>query len=254
MARPTLRTPAVAALALGAAALLALAAPLSASAHVSLEANTATPGSYDTLTFRVPNEATDGSATNKITLTLPSDAGLLASVSYIPVPGWTTELITTKLPKPIVNGDATTTEAVTQVVWTATPGAEYGEGTLGIFKLFVGPIPKVGKITLPVDQGYTDGKVVSWNQAPDGDDPAPVLYITDPPVVDHDADSAPVTQVTSEAGHATASSTSSSDVVARVLGGVGLLLGAIALVIAIVGRRPVSSRGQKSVSSTTKAS
>jgi uncharacterized protein YcnI len=248
MTRTTLRAPGIAALALGAAALLAVSAPLSASAHVSLEANTATPGSYDTLTFRVPNEATDGSATNKVTISLPDDTGLLASVSYVPVPGWTAELVTTKLATPIVNGDDTTTEAVTQVVWTATAGSEYGHGTLGVFKLFVGPIPKVGKITIPVDQGYTDGKVVSWSQAPDGDNPAPVLYITDKPVVDHDADSAPVTDVTSDETHAAASSSSGSDVVARVLGGLGLLLGAVALVIAVVGRRPGTAGPSKKAS------
>jgi len=245
MTRTTLRMPGIAALALGAAALLALSAPLSASAHVSLETNTATPGTFDTLTFRVPNEATDGSATNKVTLTLPDDKSLLSSVSYLPVPGWTTELVTTKLPAPIVNGDATTTEAVTQVIWTATAGSEYGEGTLGVFKVFVGPIPKVGKITLPVDQEYTDGKVVSWSQAADGDNPAPVLYVTEQPVVDHDADSAPVTQVTSEETHAAASSSGGSDLVARVLGGLGLLLGAVALVIAVVGRRPAAGPSKK---------
>jgi uncharacterized protein YcnI len=238
MTRNTLRTAGLAALALGAVTLLAISAPLSASAHVSLETNTAVPGTYDTLTFRVPNEATDGSATNKITLTLPSDKGLFASVSYLPVPGWTAELVTTKLAAPIVNGDQTTTEAVTQVVWMAAAGSEYGPGSLGVFKLFVGPIPKVGKITIPVEQGYTDGKVVSWNQAPDGDNPAPVLYVTDKPVVDHDADSAPATQLTSDESHSAASGTGGSDVLARALGSVGLLLGAVALVIAIVGRRP----------------
>ncbi|CAN5520543.1 hypothetical protein BH10ACT6_BH10ACT6_01680 [soil metagenome] len=240
MTRKTFRTSGIAALALGAAALLATSAPLSASAHVSLESNTATPGSYDTLTFRVPNEATDGSATNKVTLTLPSDKGLLATVSYIPVPGWTAELVTTRLATPVVNGDQTTTEAVTQVIWTATVGAEYGEGALGVFKLFVGPIPQVGKITIPVEQGYTDGKVVSWGQAPDGDNPAPLLYITDKPVADHDADSAPQTTVSDEHAPA-ASSDSGTDIVARTLGGVGLVLGAVALVIAIVGRRPVAA-------------
>ena len=241
MKRTILRTSGTAALAIGAAVLLTISAPLSASAHVSLEADTAIPGTFDTLTFRVPNEATDGSATNKVTFTLPSDKSLLASVSYIPLPGWTAELVTTKLATPIVNGDDTTTEAVTQVIWTATAGAEYGEGTLGVFKLFVGPIPKVGKIAIPVDQGYTDGKVVSWNQAADGESPAPVLYVTDKPIVDHDADSAPVTQVTGEATHTAASASSSPDVLARVLGGLGLLLGAVAVVIAVAGRRSAAA-------------
>lgn len=242
----TMLTKRTTAIILAAAALLALSAPLSASAHVSLETNTATPGSYDTITFRVPNESATAT-TDAVTINLPSDAGLLASVRYLPVAGWTAELVTTKLAKPIVNGDDTTTEAVTQVVFTAAAGSELGEGSLGVFKLFVGPIPKVGKLSLPVDQGYSDGSVVSWNGAADSENPAPVLYVQDAPAVDHDADSAPQTGVTSEA--AGAASTDGPDVVARTLGGVGLVLGAVALVIAIAGRRPA-----RSASATKKAS
>jgi uncharacterized protein YcnI len=245
MKRPTLRTTATAVLALGAATALALAAPLSASAHVSLESDTATPGTFDTLTFRVPNESVDGATTNTVTVTLPDDKGLLASVSYLPIPGWTTELVTTKLATPIVNGDDTTTEAVTKVIWTASPGSGLGTGALGLFKLYVGPIPKVGKIVLPAEQGYSDGSTVSWSGDVGSQHPAPVLYITDKPVVDDDADSAPVDQVTA-APAATASGSGAgggSDALARGLGAVGLVLGAIALVVAIVGRRPVKKMG-----------
>ena len=220
--------------AIGAATLLALSAPLSASAHVSLEENTATPGSFATLTFRVPNETADGAATNKLTLTLPTGSGLLDSVSYLPMPGWTTELVTTKLATPITNGDDTITKAVTRVIWTADPGSEYGPGSLGIFRLFVGPIPDVGQLKLPTEQGYSDGSVVSWSGGMDSEHPAPVLYIDDTPVVDHDADSAPVTTVTTT----TAPATAAPDVLARVLGGIGVVLGAVAVVIAITGRRP----------------
>src|SRR3954447_9090019 len=112
-------------LALGAATLLAIAAPLSASAHVSLEENTARPGTFTTLTFRVPNETADGASTNKLTVTLPTGKSLLGSVSFVPVPGWRAELVTSKLAAPITDGDDTITEAVTQVVWTADPGSGY---------------------------------------------------------------------------------------------------------------------------------
>jgi uncharacterized protein YcnI len=220
--------------ALGAATLLALSAPLSASAHVSLDANTATPGSFTTLTFRVPNETADGASTNKVTLTLPTGTSLLSSVSYLPVPGWTTQLVTTELATPITNGDDTITKAVTRVIWTADPGSEYGPGSMGIFKLFVGPIPDVGRLKLPTEQGYSDGSLVSWSGGTDSEHPAPVLYVDDAPVVDHDADSAPVTTVTTT----TAPATAAPDVLARVLGGVGLVLGAVGLVVAITGRRP----------------
>ena len=233
MNTPFTRRLPVAALALGAATLLAIAAPLSASAHVSLEENTATPGTFTTLTFRVPNETADGASTNKLTVNLPAGTGLLSSVSYIPVAGWTTELVTTKLAKPITSGDDTITEAVTQVIWTAKPGSEYGPGSEGLFKLFVGPIPDVGQLKLPTEQGYTDGTVVSWSGGTQADHPAPVLYVNDKPATSDDPDSAPVT-VEAPASPGTAG----PDIVARVLGGIGLVLDAVALVIAIVGRRP----------------
>ncbi len=230
------RRASIGALALAAATLLAISTPLSASAHVSLEQNTAAPGTFTTLTFRVPNETADGASTNKLTLTLPGGASLLQSISYIPVPGWTTELVTAKLATPIKNGDSTITEAVTQVIWSAKPGSEYGPDSEGIFKLFVGAIPAVGKITLPVDQGYTDGSVVSWNGSVTSDHPAPVLYINDKPVVDTDADSAPIPSITTTT--ASSSTAAGPDVLARILGGIGLVLGVVALLIAVLGRGP----------------
>jgi uncharacterized protein YcnI len=230
----------IAAAALGAALLLAISAPLSASAHVSLEENTATPGTFTTLTFRVPNETADGASTNKLTLTLPGGKNLLQSISYVPVAGWATLLVTTKLAEPIKNGDSTITEAVTQVIWTATSGSAYGPGSEGIFKLFVGPVPSVGKLTLPVDQGYTDGSVVSWAGGDASDHPAPVLYVNDKAATDKDPDSAPIPSVTTTGAGSTAAG---PDVLARILGGVGLVLGAVALLIALAGRRPPQSAG-----------
>ncbi len=215
----------------GAGILLAISAPLSASAHVSLEADTATPGTFTTLTFRVPNESTDGAATSRLTLTLP-EASPFGSVDYIPVDGWTTELTTTKLAKPITDGDDTTTEAVTQVTWTAEPGAELGAGSLGLFRLYVGPVPKTGSLKLSVDQQYSDGSVVSWNGATGSEHPAPVLYITDPPVKDDDPDSAPEVTTTT-----TSTAAVQPDVIARVLGILGLVAGAVGIVIGVTGRR-----------------
>ena len=238
MTHPLRRPLAIGALALGATTLLAIAAPLSASAHVSLEENTATPGTFTTLTFRVPNETADGASTNKVTVTMPTGAGLLGSVSYIPVAGWSADVVTSRLATPITHGDDTITEAVTRVTFTAFPGSEYGPDSLGVFKLFVGPVPEVGHLTLPVQQGYTDGSVVSWNGDTGSEHPAPVLYVDDKPVSDHDADSAPVATVAPSADHSVGQSAAQPDVVARALGGVGLVLGAVALVIAIVGRRP----------------
>ena len=56
--------------AVSAGVLLALAAPMSASAHVSASATSTAAGSYTVVTFAVPHGC-DASATTKITIDIP---------------------------------------------------------------------------------------------------------------------------------------------------------------------------------------
>jgi uncharacterized protein YcnI len=218
--------------ALGAGLLIAVAAPLSASAHVTLQGNTAAAGSFTLLTFKVPNEEAGGPTTDKLTISLPTDHPL-AFVSYVPVPGWTATATTEKLPKPITNGDDTVTQAVTKVTWSAPAGQGIPTGALGIFQLSVGPVPSVGSLALPAEQTYSDGTVVSWSETTAGaEHPAPVLYVNDaPPAATTGTSSAsPVATVT-------ASAPAQQDVVARVLGVAGLVVGAVGIVVAVASRR-----------------
>lgn len=228
---------------------LALAAPLAASAHVTVDPGQAAAGSYALITVRVPNES-ETATTNRVELALPTDTPF-TSVRYIPVPGWTAELVRETLPEPVTIGESEITEAVTSVVWTADPGSEIAAGQLQLFPLSVGPVPDVGSLALAADQGYTDGTTVSWNE--DGEEsehPAPVLYVNDAPVADHHAedageskDEAHETTVTSDPDSASsdaASSTSqeaSIDMLARVLGILGLVVGAVGLALALITRR-----------------
>ena len=221
-------------IALGAGALLAVAVPLSASAHVTLQTNTATAGSYALLTFRVPNESADGATTDSIAITLPTDHPLL-SASFVPVPGWTATATTEKLPKPVVNGDDTITRAVTKVTWTAPAGQGIPTGALGLFQLSVGPIPSVGSIAFPAEQGYSDGSVVSWSEkGADAQHPAPVLYVDDAPPTATASGASPSTTVAASAA-APSTSAAQPDVLARVLGILGLVVGAVGLVVGIAG-------------------
>ena len=210
---------ALSAVALTAGAALALAAPLAASAHVTLDSNTAAAGSFTLITFKVPNESAT-ETTSKVELTLPADTPF-EYVSYVPVPGWTTEI------------------SDTTVTWTAEAGSEIADGQLQLFPLSVGPVPDTGSIVLPVAQTYTDGSVVSWSETEeDAELPAPVLYVNDAPAADHHAggdDDDAALEVTDSA------STSSPDVLARVLGIGGLVLGVVALVIVVAGRRKASA-------------
>jgi uncharacterized protein YcnI len=217
--------------ALAAGTLLALALPLAASAHVTISPDAAEPGSYALLAVKVPNES-ETASTNRVEVFLPTDTPF-TSVRYVPVAGWTAELIRETLPEPVRVGESEITEAVTSVVWTAQPGSEIANGQLQVFPLSVGPVPDTGSILLPTGQGYTDGTTVSWSEeGEEAEHPAPVLYITDAPV-DHDtAQDEPAVAV----GEVTPES-ESPDVLARVLAIGGLVVGVVGLVVGFTARR-----------------
>ncbi|MEO7349412.1 MAG: YcnI family protein [Terrimesophilobacter sp.] len=209
----------------GAALLLALAATSVAFAHVSVDPDVAPVGSWALINVKVPNESATA-VTNKVELSLPTDTPIL-NVSYVPVAGWTTELVREALPAPVKVGDNTITEAITTVIWTATPGHEISAGQLQVFPLSLGPIPDTGKLVLTAVQTYSDGSVVSWADATEGaKHPAPVIYVNDAPVGDH-------SDTVTEDNTASAS----SDTIARGLGIGGLVVGAIGVAVAIAALR-----------------
>ncbi|WP_345762878.1 YcnI family copper-binding membrane protein [Diaminobutyricibacter sp. McL0608] len=235
------RTFARAASAAAATAVLVVAAPLAASAHVHIDPNQAAAGSYTTLSFTVPTEsATAG--TVKLEVDLPTKTPF-SSVSYQPMPGWKTTVVTEKLATPVKTDDGTVTEAPIRITWTADPGVQVGPGAFEDFVVQAGPVPDTGSVVLPVTQTYSDGTVVNWNQptpasGEEPEHPAPTLYVNTAPPADPETVH---TLVTSTPAPAASSSTSSSDTVAIALGIAGLALGAIALVVAVYAvtrRRP----------------
>lgn len=232
----------------GAALLLALAAPAAASAHVTVAPNTTPAGSWALVNVKVPNESATA-VTNKIQLSLPTDTPIL-NVSYVPVAGWTTELVREDLPTPVEVGGNTITEAITKVIWTASPGAEISAGQLQVFPLSLGPIPDTGKIVLPAEQTYSDGNVVAWSDLADGaEHPAPVIYVNDVPASDHHvdagnpetADKDDTTGQNAVGSNGVASASTGSDTLARGFGLGGLVVGAIGLSIAVAALRRKSA-------------
>jgi uncharacterized protein YcnI len=217
--------------ALGAGLLLAVATPLAASAHVSITPDSAEPGSYSTVTVRVPNES-ETASTVQLDLTLPSDTPI-SSVRYVPMPGWTTKTEVTEFDPAVAVGDTEVTEAVTKISWTADDGYEIGAGQFQEFTVSLGPLPEVESLVLAADQHYSDGEVVSWSEGgEDAEHPAPVLYVTGAAPADHHA-AAAVEATASE----TPANTSSPDVLARVLGIAGLVVGAIGVAFGLASRR-----------------
>jgi len=170
-------TLAVPALVLGA---LAIAGP--ASAHVTVNPNTATAGSYTKLTFRVPTES-DTASTKRIEVYFPTDHPL-AEAAVQPHPGWTYQVVDHKLAKPISDDDGQVTQAVEKIVWTAdSPAAQIHPGEFDEFNISVGPLPDSGTMVFKALQYYTDGSVVRWIQPtvagqPRPENPAPVLTLT----------------------------------------------------------------------------
>jgi len=222
--------------ALVAGAALALAAPLIASAHVTINPSAAEAGSYSVITIKVPNESATA-ATNKLEVSLPTDTPF-TSVRYVPVAGWTAELVRETLPEPVTVGENEVTEAVTSVVWTAEAGSEIADGQLQQFELSLGPVPDVGSIMLTADQYYTDGSVVSWSEeGEDAELPAPVLYINDAAPADHHGGASHDEAESEDTTEAAAATTGGDDILARVLGAGGLVLGAIGLVLGLTARR-----------------
>ncbi|MBD8703077.1 DUF1775 domain-containing protein [Frigoribacterium sp. CFBP 13712] len=250
---------------LGAAALLSLAAPLAASAHVHVEPGQAEAGSYSTLTFKVPNESADA-GTVRFVVDLPTDTPF-TSVSYEPVPGWSTEVATGALPEPVDIDGATVTTAPVTVTWTADEGAQIAPGQFQQFVISAGAVPDTGSILLPSHQEYSDGSVVDWDEpAPasgeEPEHPAPTLYVNDTPPDEGHSDSHAVGEgadASSDASSDDAAVSASGDSDASSTAGVafgigGLAFGAVALVVSVVAltRRPAAGgRGGRSSGGST---
>ncbi len=245
-----------------------------ASAHVSVNPSTAVAGSYTKITFRVPNESAKAD-TVKVSVRLPTDHPF-ASVSVRKEPGWTAEVITAKLATPISDDDnASITEAVSTVSWTADASGRIALGQFAEFDLSVGPVPNVASLAFDATQTYSDGSVVKWDEptpasGEEPEHPAPVLTITPangtgaatagtpaagtattgggtaasgaapPPAVTVTAEPPAVT-VTAEP--LAAAATPGTDGTARTLGVVGIVVGALGVLVAAVavrGRRASS--------------
>lgn len=230
-----------------AAIALALSAPLAASAHVTVGPDQAAPGSYATLTFKVPTESASA-GTVKLEVDLPTSTPL-GSVVYQPIAGWSTQVVTEKLATPIKTDDGTVTEAPVKVIWTAASGVQVAPGQFQQFVISAGAMPDTGSILLPVHQYYSDGTVVNWDQktpasGAEPEHPAPTVYINDAPPA---ADGAPTVLATSSATPPTAAASPGAAAVAIGLGIGGLALGAIALVVAVYAatRRPRTTPATK---------
>jgi len=213
------RTIALSSAALGAGVLLALAAPLSASAHVGVTASTTAAGAYSVLTFSV-GHGCDGSPTQTIAITIPDG---IDAVTPTVNPNWTISRVTEPLDEPIAEEDGDQiTERTSQIVYTATtPLAADQRDTFELSLALVGEEGDV--LEFPTLQTCEVGET-NWT----GEE-VPAVTLT---------------AASAEEGHhgevaepASTESASGDDVLARVLGILGLVVGAVGIVIGVTARR-----------------
>jgi uncharacterized protein YcnI len=142
-------------------AVLLAAGAAAASAHVTVDPSVTKEGGFTKLTFSVPNESATAK-TSRLEVKLPTETPL-TSVSVKPIDGWTAQVITTDLPKPVEVQGTTVTKAPSSVVWTADSAHQIGQNEFQTFTISVGRLPAAGTtVVLPAAQGYTDGTTVNW--------------------------------------------------------------------------------------------
>ncbi|ROP74209.1 YcnI family protein [Curtobacterium sp. PhB115] len=223
---------------LGITAAIVLGSAASASAHVSATATSTAANSYTTATFSVPHGC-DGSPTTKIEFQVPES---VIEVTPTVNPNWTIRKATEPYTDPSASASDDEAEAaaerVTSITYTAkTPLPADERDTFALsFSL---PDGKAGDLVeFPALQTCEKGSV-EWNQEQvageaEPEHPAPSITLTAAEATDDDGDPIAATPTT-EAAAATAPA--DPDLVGRFLGLGGLVLGAVALVVAVANTR-----------------
>jgi uncharacterized protein YcnI len=183
-------------LALLATSALAAIAAAAAAAHARVSPAVSLANELQLYSLAVPTEKAPPATTTTIVLTVPSGFSI---DSFVPSPGWTRRLQQTG------SGDSAVIQKVT---WTVSSGTGTPSGEDSLFQFLAQP-SKAGTYTFQVEQHYSDGSIVEWADPETGADPAPTI------------------EAKSLIG---GGSTSTLTIVALVLGGIGVLLGAVALV------------------------
>ncbi|MYW63919.1 DUF1775 domain-containing protein [Streptomyces sp. SID8379] len=218
-------------------------------AHVSVQPEgTAAKGGYAVVDFKVPNER-DDAATTKLEVNFPTDHPL-ASVMPEPVPGWEAKVTKSTLDKPLEMHGEKITEAVSKVTWTATGKGDDKGVRPGYFQKFpvsIGQLPTdADQLVFKAIQTYDNKEVVRWIEPQqegqeEPENPAPTLALSAAADDEHGASGASASDDHKEAAASSttdSSSGSDSDTTARVLGIVGIVVGAAGVAFGVLaGRR-----------------
>jgi uncharacterized protein YcnI len=173
----------------------------SAWAHAEISPPVTKSKTLQLFTLAVPTEK-EGLTTTKIELTPPSGFGI---DSFVPTPGWKRQLQQT---------GSGANAVIQKVTWT---GGKVPTEEDSVFQFLASP-DSSKTYTFAVRQTYSDGSVVDWSGPESSDTPAPRI------------------EAKSSLGGGGSSTLS---IIALVVGGIGVLLGAVALATR-GGSRPVA--------------
>ncbi|HEX3651006.1 MAG TPA: YcnI family protein, partial [Pseudonocardiaceae bacterium] len=169
-----------------------------------------------------------------------------------PVPGWTAQEVMMTLPKPVNMDNERVTTAVKSITWTAPAGGGIAPGQFQEFAISVEGLPdNTNELLMPAVQTYSNGDVVNWNQPtvagkPEPEHPTPHLVLA-ATTSDDGAPAAPAAD--SATATPAAAPSAASDGTARWLGGIGIVLAALALGFGL----GAFVRGRRSLRSTPTA-
>jgi len=189
--------------ALAVVAALSTVAAGSAFAHAHVSPPVALAKAGQMFTLAVPTEK-ENASTEKVVLTVPDGFSI---DSFVPSTGWKREIQATGSGEDAV---------IQKVTWTAIKGTEPGASGVptgeDAFFQFLAETDSAKTYTFQVEQSYSDGSVVDWNGSESSDTPAPTVEAVD-----------------SLGGGGGGGSSNTLAIVALVVGGIGIVLGAIAL-------------------------
>lgn len=218
---------------------LALAASSPASAHVTAAASSTAAGSYTVVTFSLAHGC-EGSPTTGLTITIPEG---INSVSPTINPNW--EVVKNEVAIAAPTADAhgnTATKRVSDVVYSAKAPLADGYRDTVALQLQLPEDAAGSTLAFPVLQTCEIGST-SWDQPTvEGQDepahPAPTVAVTaaENGTGHHDGHDESDEAVTTAASAGTPAA-SGDDVLARVLGVGGLVVGAVGVAIGLASRR-----------------
>ena len=221
-------------------ALIAMAVPAAAVAHVTLQPGEWEPGAFATVVVRVPNERDDAETTT-VSVQFPEN---IPSARFKPHPTCEREVEREELAEPIEE----LTERIVSVTWTCDPAIPAdGFDEFGISFQVPEDAAPGDEILFPAVQTYSSGEEVGWiDPDPEADTPAPRIVVVEPEEEEAAAAPAPTTtEAVDETTAAPAVGTDDDDddslaTVAIIFGIAGLVAGLVALGLVLF-RKPSSA-------------